>query len=167
MHNTHFFFTSVSDPEKAITHVRCYLEEKDDIDGADYFSVEGAINLETGQSAEGDRELDPKFYTTTGVLTFFRDTFLEPNHVREKLKIYRQQIQDGLDKEEYWHCSYAGKVAGIQFEKLQLSKEPITLERMITDKAFECGPYNFTEVGITRLEYTDKLPTLVLVDFHS
>lgn len=167
MHNIHFFFTSVTDPEEAITHVRCFLEEKEDMDGADYFSVEGAINIETGQSAAGDRELDPEFYTVGGVLRFFKDKFLEPNRVQEQLSHYRQQIKDGLEKEEYWQCSYAGKVAGIQFEKLQLTKEPITIERMITDKHFECGPYNFTEVGITRLEYTDRLPTLVLVDFHS
>ena len=166
MHNTHFFFTSVTDPEEAINHVRGYLEETNELDGADYFSVEGAINLETGQSAQGDRELDPSFYTIKGVLTFFNE-FLEPKHVREKLNYYRQQIQDGLDKEEYWHCSYAGKVAEIQVEKLQLSKEPITIKRMITDKRFECGSLKFTEVGITRLEYTDKLPTLVMVDFHS
>lgn len=167
MHNTHFFFTTEADPEEAIGHVRCYLEDKDDIDGADYFSVEGAINLETGQSAEGDRELDPEFYTTKGVLAFFKDKFLDPKHVREQLNRYRQQIQDGLDKEEYWNCSYAGKVAEIQWEKLQLAKEPITIERMMTDRNFECGAYNFTEVGITRLECDDKLPTLVLVDFHS
>ena len=167
MHNTHFFFTTEADPDEAINHVRCYLEEREDLDGADYFSVEGAINIETGHSAEGDRELDPEFYTIGGVLRFFKDKFLEPKHVREQLNNYRQQIQDGLDKEEYWQCSYAGKVAEIQWEKLQLAKEPITIERMITDKNFECGAYKFTEVGITRLECDYKLPTLVLVDFHS
>lgn len=174
MHNTHFFLTNETDPEIAISHVQDYLETKHEeegdngIDGADYFTVESAINLLTGQAAAAHGcDLDPKFHTTSGVLNFFVNHFFNKEKVQKQLDSYIRQIQDGIEQRCYYHCEYGGKCAQIQQDKLNVvSKQPITLERMVSDTSVEAGDYKFTEVGLTRLA-TGDCPCLVLVDFHS
>jgi len=173
MHNTHFFLTNETDPSDALAHVQSYLESRHEeggdgaIDGADYFTVETAINLLNGQAAAEGADLDPKFHTTSGVLNFFAGTFFNKENIQKRLDGYIQQIKDGLEQQCYYHCEYGGKCAEIQKEKMEVAnKGPITLERMVHDASVEAGAYKFTEVGLTRLA-TGDCPCLVLVDFHS
>lgn len=159
MHNKHFFIVEAETAKQACNRVDGELIERD-LEGADYFTVIGAIHINTDKFTNtcGDKDYDRVDWSIKGINDDFTNMVSE-----ERYNKLLKQLDEAKEQKNWWLVRYiAIELYGIEEHK----GKPFDVLNFE-----EVNGGNFTSYGITDLldtatPHIDNV-YLVVVDFHS